>query len=95
LIESEEALRIGLVNFVVDDAQLESQVRDYARRIVANAPLTMHAAKASLAAFERDSLDAETVKKLTGLIDRCFDSEDFKEGRSAFSEKRAPRFRGC
>jgi enoyl-CoA hydratase len=92
-LEADEALRIGLVNFVVPDDQLEARVRAYAALIAANAPLTIHAAKASINAFERYSRGQE-ADEIAALVDACFDSDDYKEGRRAFAEKRAPKFQG-
>jgi len=92
-LDADEALRIGLVNFVVPDDELEARVRDYAKTIAANAPLTIRAAKAAINAFERYSRDQET-REIAALVDACFDSEDYKEGRRAFAEKRAPKFEG-
>ena len=92
-LEAEEALQRGLIYFVVDDAQLEAQVREYAGRIAANAPLTVHAAKAAMNAFEHYS-DLAAPAEIKALVDRCFDSEDYKEGRRAFMEKRPPAFTG-
>ncbi len=90
---ADEALRCGLVNFVVEEAQLEHEVRAYAARIAANAPLTVHAAKAAMQVFERYSQDPGAAAIET-LVNRCFDSEDYREGRLAFTEKRPPRFTG-
>lgn len=92
-LDAAEALRLGLVNFVADRAQLEAQVAAYAARIAANAPLTVHAAKAALQLFEHysDRADADGV---AALVAQCFDSEDYKEGRRAFLAKRAPHFQG-
>lgn len=92
-LESEEALRIGLVNFVVDEAQLEARVSEYAGRIAANAPLTVHAAKSAMNVFERYANLPEAAQ-IKALVDSCYDSEDYKEGRRAFMEKRTPRFTG-
>ena len=91
-LEADEALRVGLVNFVVDDTQLESQVREYAARVAANAPLTVFAAKAAMRVFERYS-DNRAAEEIETLVNRCFDSEDYKEGRSAFMAKRTPQFK--
>lgn len=92
-LEADEALRIGLINFVVDDAELETRVREYAARVAANAPLTVHAAKAAIRVFERYSIDPASAE-VTELVNRCFDSDDYKEGRRAFMEKRPPNFQG-
>lgn len=92
-LEAEEALRLGLVNRVVGDGGLEAQVRDYARRVADNAPLTVNAIKAAVRVFERYSLSDE-AEAVEALVNRCFDSEDYREGRRAFMEKRPPVFTG-
>jgi enoyl-CoA hydratase/carnithine racemase len=92
-LEADEALRIGLVNFVHAADELEAHVRDYAATIAANAPLTIGAAKAAMRVFERYSQrdDAQAVE---ALVNRCFNSDDYREGRQAFMDKRTPRFKG-
>jgi enoyl-CoA hydratase/carnithine racemase len=92
-LEADEALRLGLVNFVADPSQLEHQVTAYARRIAANAPLTVYAARRALRLFERYA-DAQDDGETAALVLRCFDSEDYREGRRAFMEKRQPLFQG-
>ncbi|WP_298932839.1 enoyl-CoA hydratase [uncultured Ramlibacter sp.] len=92
-LDAPEALRCGLINFVVEEAQLEEQVRAYAARIAANAPLTVHAAKAALRVFERYSQNP-AAEEIETLVNRCFDSADYREGRTAFIEKRTPHFVG-
>ena len=92
-IEAQEALRLGLVNFVCTPDELERRVRDYAVTIAANAPLTVQAAKAAMRVFERYS-QRDDAASVTELVNRCFDSDDYREGRRAFMEKRAPRFNG-
>ena len=93
MLEADEALRIGLINFVVDDAELESRVREYAARVAANAPMTVHAVKSAMQVFERYSADPGAAE-IAALVDACFNSDDYKEGRRAFMEKRTPRFSG-
>ena len=68
-------------------------MRDYAQTIARNAPLTIRAAKAAVNAFERYS-KTQDAQAVAALVDACFDSEDYKEGRRAFAEKRAPDFHG-
>ncbi|MBV8166504.1 MAG: enoyl-CoA hydratase/isomerase family protein, partial [Alphaproteobacteria bacterium] len=66
---------------------------DYARRIAANAPLAVQAAK-ELAVRSRD-MDLADGLRMEQLVNRILQgSEDNKEGRAAFAEKRAPKFRG-
>lgn len=90
---AEEALQMGLVNRVVRAEDLEPAVRELAQTIAANAPLTVKAAKFAIreAVKDRESRDMETCGR---LVEECFRSEDYAEGRRAFMEKRPPRFRG-
>jgi enoyl-CoA hydratase/carnithine racemase len=92
-LDADEALRVGLINRVVPEDRLEAEVRAYADRIAANAPLTVRAAKAAVQEWERDA-SARDLAKIESLIAACADSEDYAEGRRAFAEKRKPRFRG-
>ena len=92
-LEAPEALRLGLVNTVVEDVALDEAVSAYAQRIAANAPLTVHAAKKAIQAFERYS-DSAAADEIAPLVLQCFDSEDYREGRRAFLAKRPPIFQG-
>ena len=92
-MEADEAQQLGLINFIVDRDSIETQTIAYAERIAGNAPLTVRAAKAAINAWERGSREAE-VKAVEALVDGCFDSADYKEGRRAFKEKRTPDFQG-
>lgn len=66
---------------------------DYARRIAANAPLAVQAAK-ELSLRSRD-MDLSTGLRMEQLVNRMLAfTEDAKEGPAAFSEKRPPRFTG-
>lgn len=93
IINADEAMHLGLVNFVVSDEELRDEVRQYAETIAGNAPLSILAAKAALAHFEKYP-GGEESEALAALVDQCFNSEDYREGRLAFAEKRVPRFAG-
>ena len=92
-IGSAEAMRIGLVDRVVPDAELWSATHEIALTISANAPLAIQAAKITIAQVlkDPDKRDMDAIKRI-GIA--CMDSEDFREGRRAFMEKRRPQFRG-
>src|SRR5580704_5364139 len=93
IFDSEEALRMGLINRLVEPDELEAKVREYATRMAANAPLTMAAAKAAIREGLRDAAERD-LDKVSGMVAQCFNSEDYKEGVKAFLEKRSPRFQG-
>lgn len=93
-MDAPEALAMGLINTIHDRVDIEAEMLVYAHRIAANAPLTVAAAKAAVNAFERGS-QSDEVARVRQLVDGCFNSEDYKEGRRAFREKRTPDFRGC
>jgi enoyl-CoA hydratase/carnithine racemase len=92
-MDAAEAKDMGLVNFVVERGGIEAEVVSYANRIAGNAPLTVKAAKAALNAWERGGRDTE-LAEVRRLVDACFDSEDYQEGRRAFGAKRRPEFKG-
>jgi (E)-benzylidenesuccinyl-CoA hydratase len=92
-IDAERALDLGLVNRVVPAAELLDVALDYARRIAANAPLAVRAAK-ELAYRSRD-LDLPSGLRLEQAIARILrGSNDAREGAKAFAEKRQPIFDG-
>ena len=90
---ADEAHHMGLVNRVVPAAELEATVSELASTIAANAPLTVKAAKACV----RETFVApekRDLAHLAELVETCFLSRDYQEGRRAFMEKRTPDFEG-
>ncbi len=92
-LDAAEALRIGLVNRVVENDALEETVREIAGQIAENAPLTTRASKVTIDEVVKDPADRD-LERAERLTNACFDSEDFEEGRRAFMEKRKPVFTG-
>lgn len=90
-VKAEEALRIGLVDRVTDDAEAETDA--ICNDIAHGAPLTILHAKRAMD-FITGRPGHEDDAEIAWLAARCFDSEDYAEGRRAFAEKRTPKFRG-
>jgi len=90
---AEEALRLGLVHRVVPAADLETEATAYAQSLADNAPLTLAAIKRAFLEYERDPARRD-LSRAQALIDACFRSEDYAEGRAAFAAKRKPQFKG-
>jgi enoyl-CoA hydratase/carnithine racemase len=88
-----EALAMGIVNKVLPEAELAPFVAGYAATVADNAPLTIAAVK--LSAIEALKPESERdLKRADEAVARCFTSADYVEGRTAFMEKRKPKFTG-
>jgi enoyl-CoA hydratase/carnithine racemase len=68
-------------------------VLDIARTIADNAPLSVAASKLTINEMLKDETQRDTAA-IQKAMQTCFDSADYKEGRTAFMEKRSPKFIG-
>ncbi len=93
-ISAAEACRWGLINAVVPREQLMQKARDYAYRIIRNGPLAVQATK-ELAIRSLDVDMATGFRMEQVMIRHLLTTEDVKEGRRAFAEKRDPVFKGA
>jgi enoyl-CoA hydratase/carnithine racemase len=91
-IDAATAEKWGLVSRVVAQAELMAEAQKIAQAIAARAPIAAETAKLNLrAAWELSIANAIAYERDLQAI--CFATEDAKEGRAAFKEKRAPVFR--
>ncbi|MGB7750883.1 MAG: enoyl-CoA hydratase-related protein [Candidatus Acidiferrales bacterium] len=93
MITADEALRVGLVNRVVEPGELLATAEAIAKKIIANAPV---AVKYALEAVERgmEMPQEEGLYLEATLFGLCCATQDMREGTRAFLEKRSPKFEG-
>ena len=93
IIKAEEALRIGLVNKVVPKEKLKENVDELLDKLVKKSPLMLKLAKMSVNKVFETPLSVGLAYE-SNLCALCFGTEDIKEGRNAFLEKRPPEYKG-
>ena len=91
LINAQQALHSGLVNHITPPEELMNKTRSLLLRIIAKAPLAIAKCIAAINAAG-ENVDGYALE--TSLFGECFDTEDMKEGTTAFLEKRKPVFKG-
>jgi enoyl-CoA hydratase len=90
MITAEEAYKIGLINHVVSQDDLLTKAEEIMNRILLRSPLAVASAIAAVNASTQTGVDG--FQKEIDEFAKCFDTVDFKEGTSAFLEKRKPNF---
>jgi enoyl-CoA hydratase/carnithine racemase len=95
-IDAATAAAWGLVNWTVDEDDLEDTALSLATQLAANAPLSIAGNKRVLRELLQagGALDPDVERELLALRASSFDSEDLVEGVAAFAEKRAPSWKG-
>jgi enoyl-CoA hydratase/carnithine racemase len=91
--DAQEALAMGLINRAVPSAELETYVKSMTDMICANAPLTIKAVKFTVGEILKDETK-RSVASTVEMVETCYASNDFTEGRTAFMAKRKPVFTG-
>jgi len=93
-IDADTALRLGLVQEVIDEDTLAQRVATLAGNIADNAPLTIRAMKYIATQVMQADASQRNLSRCDDLVAACFASDDYVEGRKAFMEKRKPEFKG-
>ncbi len=92
-IDAEQACSIGLINQCVGEDELEDTVFELAETIASNAPLSVAASRFTITELLKTA-ELRNVDAINEAVAVCYNSQDYKEGRAAFKEKRKAEFRG-
>ena len=91
-IGAEEAFRLGLVEYLVDDAEVEGTARALCQKLVAFSPVALQSVKASVRMALSSSLEAG-LRYENDMNTLCFSAGDHMEGIEAFNEGRTAEFK--
>jgi len=92
-VEARDCERLGLVNRVVPDAELEKEALAWAKRVAAGPPIALRTMKDNLNRAESEPLESLLDLEAERMVDGA-QTEDYVEAVAAFAEKRAPVFKG-
>jgi len=90
---AEEAHKLGLVTEIVAPEQLMSRAHELAAQLMENSPASLQATKKLLSSYTREQLDRQVAQAVSGNA-AIRQTADFKEGITAFLEKRKPTWSG-
>ena len=90
LITADEARAAGFVHEIVAPAEIEARVKAIALEVASHAPITLRVTKEAVRRIQ----ERRRLEGGEDLISLTYTSADFREGMSAFLEKRAPRWTG-
>ena len=92
-VDADEALRLGFVGEVVDDDRLEARLGEYCALLAERSPIGSRLTKRTIARATAIGLE-DRLRYELACIRRAFATEDAKEARQAFFEKRTPIYKG-